>query len=549
MPLRYAVLPPLVGLMMVVAVVAAVQTSPDRVAVAATLPEPDGVVQTVDAQLAADWAAEGWAAPAVADDLTLLRRLSLALHGTVPSLEEIRAFEADGQPRRIERWTRTMLTDERFGRYWSERLARPMVGTATEPFAIFRRDRFTDWLAERLRTDQPWDQTVRHLIADEGGWTDTPSVNFITSQLSDDQIDRNALAARTVRVFLGQRIDCAQCHDHPFDRWKQGEFEGLAACYGQSGLSIGGLTDKADRVFEVQDRETLEMQPVDPAFPFGADWVDPSVRPRQQLADWVTHAHNRRFDRAIVNRTWTLLLGRPLVPGRPVDDLPDPVDGAEAVDGAASETPMLDALADDFRDGDRRLHRLVEAITATAAFRASSQTELPADDIAAAEEVWAVRPLVRLRPEQMIGSMLQAGSIRTIDRDSHWFVRFLRLVRENDFVKAYGDAGEDELAARSATIPQALLRMNGQLARELSEATPLSASGRVSMLRLPAEQTVETAYLVCLTRRPTPEEKAFFAAAIEEAAEADATDQDVRSHAIEDLFWTLFNSPEFSWIR
>ena len=548
MTLRMALLPLAVGSLVVAVVVAAARIEPVAVSTPAATPEGRAVATQANDLLRVGWRAEGLPDAAPADDLTVLRRLTLALHGTVPSLEEIRAFEADDSPERLRRWTRRTVRDDRFGRYLAERLARPMVGTAREPFGVYRRDRLTDWLAGQLNENVPWSDTVTRLIADEGVWTDTPSVNFLTSQISQDDLDENALAARTVRAFLGQRIDCAQCHDHPFDKWKQDQFEGLAACFGQSGLSIGGMMDDPKKTYEVQDRETLEMTAIDPAFPFGDDWLSAEqrqARPRAQLAAWVTHEENHRFDRAIVNRVWTLMLGRPLVPNRPVDDLPDPIDPVDRLFDDENPHAVLDLLADDFRASGRRLHRLVETIAATDAFLASTRQPDGVDsddfDRELAEELWAVRPLVRLRPEQMIGSMLQAGSVRTIDRDSHLFVRFLRFVRENDFVNQYGDAGEAELADRSATIPQALLRMNGKLARELSEATPISAAGRIAAVQKDDAKLVETAYLVCLTRRPGEEEAAFF---VDSLATADN-----RERAVEDLFWTLFNSPEFSWIR
>ena len=517
------------------------------------------IVEEVNWTLADAWELEEFEPPAVADDLTILRRLSLALHGTIPSLEEIRQFEADTEPDRLTRWTRRLLDDPRFGNYFAERLARPLVGADAGPFILFRRDRFTAWLAERLMTDEPWDATVRHLIADEGLWTDTPSVNFVTMQFTNDEkaVDASRLTARTVRAFLGQRIDCAQCHDHPFEQWKQSQFEGLAAHYAQPSIGIGGMKDNPETSYVLQDAETLEDRTIDPALPFGDEWLVSTaaltnedvetMRPRRQLALWVTSEENHRFDRAIVNRVWTLMMGRPVVPSRPVDDLPDPVDPIDRAFGDEhDEWAVLDLLADDFRSSGRHLHRLIETIAASEAFRATSQSDHIGSQRDRAEDVWAVRPLVRLRPEQMIGSMLQAGSIRTIDRDSHLAVRFLRLVRENDFVRDYGDAGEAELDDRSATIPQALLRMNGKLADELSEASPMTAAGRLAMVESDPTRFVETAYLICLTRRPTDAEREYFVGELTTAAEEGP---EAREQAVQDVFWTLFNSPEFSWVR
>lgn len=528
----------LVGTVVLWAANSSINTSP----VAAQSNVSDLVVSQIDEVMAERWANLNVSPAQTADDLTVLRRLSLTLHGTVPSLEEIRRFEADDRPDRLRYTVSEKLRDPRFGNYFAERIARGLVGTDTNPFLIFRRDRYTAWLAESLTNDRPWDELARAMLSDSGVWTETPSVNFITKAIANNELNEAELTARSARVFLGQRIDCAQCHDHPFDHWKQSEFEGIAAHFGQSGVSIVGIRDQPDKDYTVQDRETLEDRTVDPVVPFRPEWVPEEGTRREKLAHWMTHPAQQRFDRAIVNRVWALMFGLPFLPDRAVDDLPDP----ENTDYAA-DLEALDILADDFRTHGRKIHRLVETIAATKAFRLS--TDAPndlTDDLAVsdAEHSWAVRPLIRLRPEQMIGSMLQAASLKTIDQNSHLFTRFLRFTRENDFVRDFGDAGERELEDRSATISQALLRMNGQLSSELSQANPFLAGGRILMATDNNAKAVEIAYLVTLTRRPTAEESEHF------LAQLDATkSSDDRGEAMQDLLWALFNSPEFSWIR
>ena len=182
-----------------------------------------------------------------ADDLQVLRRLSLALHGTLPSLEEIRLFENETDSGRLARWTERMLADDRFADYFAERLARSLVGVENGQFIVFRRDRFVDWLRNQLKINRPYDEMARDMIAGQGLWTGQPQTNFITAGLANGELDENKLAGRSVRAFLGQRIDCAQCHDHPFDHWKQHDFEGLAAFYGQVQPSIVGVEDESLR--------------------------------------------------------------------------------------------------------------------------------------------------------------------------------------------------------------------------------------------------------------------------------------------------------------
>jgi hypothetical protein len=175
-------------------------------------------------------------------------------------------------------------------------------------------------------------------------------------------------------------------------------------------------------------------------------------------------------------------------------------------------------------------------------FRTSSTlAEVSEDDYSTAAEQWAVFPLSRLRPEQVIGAMIQAGRLQTIDQNSNLLARTIRFFREQDFVGEYGDAGEAELDARSGTVSQALLRMNGKLTRELFEAGAFSSAGRLSAMASNDDQLVELCFLVTLARRPTAEERQFFIPSIEGTKNKD------RGRATEDLLWSLVNSAEFSW--
>jgi hypothetical protein len=503
-------------------------------------PQPDdlanirAVDQRVDHFFTQRWQENGIVPAAAADELQILRRLSLALHGTVPSLEEIRRFDADHQPDRLERWTIQLLRDRRFADYFSVRMARSLIGAEVGQFIIFRRDRFTNWLADQIHEDRPYDEIVREMIADEGLWTGEPSTNFITQAAVDGVLDANKLAGRTSRAFLGQRIDCAQCHNHPFAEWKQAQFEGLAACYGQARITGLGIHDNEKLTWKTEDRMTQEPREVSPVVPFGAEWWPAEGTVRERLAGWITHADNRRFERAVVNRVWGLLFARPW--HAPVDDIPNPNETADV------DRDLLDLLGRDFREHNCDLRRLVFLITASQPFRLSSQH--PAyesgeriDDV---ETHWAAFPLARLRPEQMIGAMVQAASIKTIDQNSHLVTRLFRLIRESDFVKEYGDLGETELEERTGTIPQALLRMNGRFAEEMSNAGPFNATGRIAGLAASDDECLDISFLCCLARRPTAEERAFYLAELQARPNQ-------RGNVVEDLYWALFNSPEFCW--
>lgn len=518
-------------------------------------------VTRLNAEFQKQWQAEGVEAAGRADDLSVLRRLSLALFGTLPSLEDIRRFEADDKPDRIDRWVLGMLKDSRYSDYFAERLARSLVGVEGGPFIIYRRDRLTAWLAEQLRRDVSWSQITTELIAAEGLWTDAPAANFITvARMDDETLDVNKLAGRTVRTFLGQRIDCAQCHDHPFDsQWKQNDFEGLAAFFCQATVTVGGVTDQRTQ----EDEKTVVYKVVDPgadeaearvvpeAVPFSSEWLPADGNLRQRLAEWITHTENRRFERAITNRVWGFMLGKPLYD--PVDDLPHPVDG---------EQDALDILGHEFRARGDRLSVLIRMIALSDVFQLSSESLTANEaDYQAQVDAWAVFPLVQLRPEQVIGSLFQAAHVRSIDQNSNLFARLQKFGNENDFTNEYGDMGDDELLQQVGTIPQALLRMNGRFSAELSKAELLTAAGQIIRFSPDNAAIVENSYLACLGRRPTDEEQQYFLGLLNNTfetaadqrqsgsqdAESDSKPDRLQADVVQDLFWTLFNSPEFSW--
>ncbi len=541
---------PVLGVMLLLAWMVAAAAFPKievSIADESNLPVPSDVEQVVtdlNRFFEKQWKEEGIESSEPAPELAVLRRLSLSLHGTIPSLEEVRRFESDKRENRLAHWCREMLEDRRFSDYFAERIARSYVGTQGEPFLVFRRDRFTSWISQQLRANRPYDEFVREIISQQGLWTGKPATNFITHSVMDDAPTPNKLAGRTVRAVLGQRMDCAQCHDHPFADWKQEEFEGLAAFYGQVKLSAFGIEDDTSKKYEIEDRETLEKREIAPAVPFGQQWIPAEGTEREKLARWCTHPENRRFARATVNRVWALMFGKAYSEGAPyytpVDDLPDP-----ETDLSQTQVTVLDILADDFVKNGYNIKRLIEVIAASRPFRLDSKYETEDDDLLRHMiDYWAVFPLIRLRPEQVVGSMLQAASIKTIDQNSNLLTRTFKLIRETDFINEYGDAGDEELDERTGTVSQALLRMNGELARDTTKPSPFNATPRIAKISGSPRTMLENSYLVCLSRRPTEQEQQYF---LTLWAEKQNNKNNNKSQKTYDLHWVLFNTPEFSW--
>jgi len=224
----------------------------------------------------------------------------------------------------------------------------------------------------------------------------------------------------------------------------------------------------------------------------------------------------------------------------PVDDLPDPPAPSAPPDGGVADDPV-DLLAADFRDHGCDLRRLFSILTRSRLFRLSSRHALR-DEAAgngALDAAWAAFPITPCSPDVMITALVQATSLRTIDRGSHLLTRTIRFFREVDFIRDYGPTDDANGRREPATIPQTLVRMNGRLARELVEANPFTAAGRIARLAGDDEARLELAFLAMLTRRPTPEERSALRSLLTTAPS--------RPAGMQDLCWALMISVEFGW--
>tara|TARA_R110002049_G_scaffold285698_3_gene466888 strand:+ start:40905 stop:42533 length:1629 start_codon:yes stop_codon:yes gene_type:complete len=474
-----------------------------------------------------------------ADWMTICRRLSLALVGSGMSVEEIRELQTLPVHRREHVHLENLLRDRRFHNYWAERYTRFLVGTDEGPFIVYRRRRFRTWLSDAIAQNRRYDQIVRDLITAEGLWTDRPEVNFytVTFDSGNNAPDPVRLAARTSRAFLGLRIDCLQCHNDFLGNVNLGDTEspreGLQTDFHQlaaffTAAKYNGLqgirSGKSDYKYQYLDAD--EEVNVPAAVPYSPSLLPQQGNDRYRLAAWITHKDNRQAARAAVSHVWALMYGRPA--GDAVDNLP--------ID--ETSTPVLEALTDDFIQHDFNLRRLIRVIARSDAFRVDSRAIF--DVTPDHEAATAVFPLVRLRPEQVAGSVLQSARIKKTDRESSLFVQLQTFGQSNDFIRRYGDLGEDEFSSDSVTITQRLLTMNGRMLRESIKSNPiLNASSHIAMFAKEDDRAIETVYLATVNRMPTEAERSHFTERFAETKN--------RTRAIEDLFWVLLNSTELAW--
>ncbi|HBJ34782.1 MAG TPA: hypothetical protein DDZ51_08470 [Planctomycetaceae bacterium] len=531
-------------------------------------PSVEQAIDDLDAAFSAIWTEKGVEVASEADWLTISRRLSLALVGSGLPLEEIRVLQSLPAQQRLQYQIGRLLRDPRHHDYWAERWTRTVVGASEGPFITYRRRRFRLWLSDAIATNRRIDVLVRQMVTGRGLPTDRPEVNFLTVTMDSDeqgQPDPIRLAARTSRAFLGLRIDCLQCHDDFLGNASLGEkgelregtqqdFHSLAAFYSSARFNgLQGIRD-VQHPYDYQFLDTDEAVTVEPAVPFNKHLLPTEGDARQRLAVWLTHPENDQFSYAIVNRVWALMFGRALTDA--VDDL--------RLDQPPH--PAVKVLAEELVSSGYDLRHLIRVIAGSRAFQLSSEADF---EITPAHEAnWSVFPLARLRPEQVAASVIQAARVKTVDRDSSLVVQLQKFGGMNDFVTRYGDIGEDEFEQESVTITQRLLMLNGELVREHGESNPLlNSTSHINMFSRSDAEAIENIYLCVLNRLPDPEEAAIYSDRLQGSV-SDSQDPKARLRQVarqkvvgltnpqarrprekflEDMFWVLTNSSEFSW--
>lgn len=463
------------------------------------------------------------------DDATFQRRLFLNTLGTIPTAEEVRTFLADGSTDRRRRLIDEILQRPEYADYWAMKWADVLL---VDRKAIGERGayEFHRWLRSQLARNRPYDEWVHELLTASGNSARFGPVNFFRAARTPDDLTRTVSQA-----FLGIRLDCAQCHHHPFDRWGQADFYGLAGFF--NGMERQSLSPDREIVFHsgTQPAKLPLTGKTVPIRPPG----DASVKvpadgdPRFVLADWVTSPENPYFARLAANRLWKQFLGRGLV--EPEDDL-------RATNPATNE-PLLDYLANDLVEHQFDLKALMRLILNSRVYQLSSRTnETNADDNQNFSR-YSVRRLpaevlldaissVADVPEKFSGMPAGTRAIQLWDNrlPSYFLDTFGRSPRESPC--ECGRSG-------APTMAQALHLMN---APEL-ESKVAHPDGRAARLAR-GEQTVaamtDELTLTALGRFPTVEER--------RVAERLFAASD-RRQAAEDYLWVLLNSYDFLFVH
>jgi len=501
----------------------------------------------VDRHTSAKWRKLALKPSDLSSDEQFLRRISLDLTGTLPTPAKVREFLANKAPDKRARLVEELLETPEYGyifaNKWADILRVKRDGNNARMAGTFS---FHHWIKQAMLDDMPFDQFARAVLTATGEEKTNPPTLWTKSITNPEQFVDD-----TAQVFLGLRLTCAQCHHHPYEKWSQDDYWGLAAFFGRIGrkeITLPGhdngqpvkttyiVTNSGGSVANKRTNQPAPIKPLDAPPMIVPEDEDPRVK----LADWMTAPKNPFFARAVVNRYWGHFFGRGIVD--PIDDM--------RVTNPPSNPELLDALTEDFIKHGYSLKHLVRVIVNSRTYQLSS---LPNETNAPDKQNFA-----RYYPRRMSAEILHDAVCHLADApstfgglptDSLSPRRALALPDEafsTYFLDVFGkpqriSACECERVGE-ANLAQALHLLNsddiqGKVGR---------AGGRADTLATkdprPDSEKLDDLFLWAFSRKPTKEQKE---AALAHIAKHGAN----KKVAYENILWALMNSKEFLFIQ
>ena len=485
----------------------------------------------IDELAAAKWKKLGLRPSPPADDATFLRRVTVDVCGRLPTADEARAFLADGRADRRARLIDRLLDSPDYPAYfalrWGSILRNSNLAGSTQAAYAFH-----NWIKDKIARNRPYDEFVRGIVAAAGEWQDAPAINWYW-QMRDDQLHQ--VTADTAQVFLGVRLQCARCHHHPYERWGQDDYYGLAGFFTRLGRKSFG---EPPPYFAASTVTTGEKNPrtgkvPEPKFLDGAvARFTPEEDPRHALVDWMAKPDNPFFARTLVNRLWGHFLGRGLF--HEVDDLRD--------SNPPSNPELLDALAKDFVKHKFDVKHVIRTIVNSRVYQLSAEpTAANKDDRQNFARYYARRLIAEVffdAVNQVTGARAGFGGVdakaRAVDLPHEGFGSYFL----DTFDRPRRVTGCECERSSGATLAQVLLLANSDEIENKLRA----GDGRIAILmksKKPVPAAIEDLYLTAYARRPT-------------TAELDRTvayvgRQSNKQQALEDVLWVILNSKEFTF--
>jgi hypothetical protein len=475
------------------------------------------------------WKKLGLTPTPICDDATFIRRVTLDANGRLPTSKEVREFLADPNPDKRALWIDRLLDSPEYASYfalrWGSILRNSNLAGADQASYAFH-----NWLKDMLARNRPYDEFVRGIIAASGEWQDAPAINWYW-QSRDDQLHQ--VTADTAQVFLGQRLQCARCHHHPYERWSQDDYYGLAGFFTRLGRKSFGQPPPyyASATATTGERNPRTKQVPEPKYLNGDIAIfSPDEDPRHGLVDWMARPENPFFARSLVNRLWGHFFGRGLV--HEVDDM--------RATNPASNPQLLQALAQDFIDHRFDIKHMCRLMLNSNVYQLGSE---PTEGNNKDRQNFARYYGRRMIAEVFLDSVDQATGTKTKFNGVASSARAVDLPHENfgshfldTFDRPRRVTGCECERSSGATLAQVLILANS----DETENKIADGQGIVAQLvknQTTAEEIVDELYLRSLSRFPTPAEREkakYFIDALENKTEA-----------YQDLLWTLMNSREF----
>ncbi len=512
---------------------------------AAQPPNPAVVARQVDQLLQEELPELSSVAQGRCDDATFLRRVYLDLVGRAPTADEISWFLLDTSPDKRRQVVAELLNSPEYGQHWAGYWRDVVFYRASDPRARVGVESFERFMAEALNRNVSWDKIATEIITATGDVRQRGATGLILAQMGDAEL----IAAEVSRIFLGIQVQCAQCHDHPTDRWRRQQFHELAAFFPRT--KIRPMRTAQGRTFVVFSLERpvrgrrrlrwrLEHYMPDLNNPQAEGTLmrpkffltgrslppgTPDLVRRRTLAQWITSPRNRWFAKAFVNRMWYELVGRGFY--EPVDDL--------GPDRKPVAPRTLNRLCRGFIDSGYNIKWLMAVICTTEAYQRALGPQDSAQQVAFAsgtatrlhaDQVWQVlrdllQPVAGISPRRNT----PAGRARLV------------AAARRQFRQIFGFDPSTPADEVQGSIPQALFLMNNPFLQRVMSARPGTMLGQLLREFPDNEPAVRELYLRVLSREPKPSEMEKALAYIHQVGD--------RAEAFEDLLWALVNSTEF----
>lgn len=486
------------------------------------------VAKFIDAQVSAKLAAEKVPASPTCTDEEFVRRVYLDISGVIPTAEQAKAFldskAADKRAKLIDE----LLDSPNHARHRADIWMSLLVQRTSDNRRV-NFDSMRTWLTGQFAANVPWDKLVTEMLTATGDQEKAPAVGFF---LSNNTVDK--MTDEVAKAFLGVQLQCAQCHDHKFNDWKQTEYWAMAQFFMK--VQVGGLgKEQTPGIQETQNVRRNKMNPlpesakaVEPKFLQGASPTMAKSEPyRPVLAKWMTAPTNPFFAKAMTNRVWAELFGRGIV--NPVDDM--------VGQNLPSHPELLAGLAGDFAANGFDVKHLVRSVCNSQAYQRSSKAT--AGNESAAPHMYAKATVKVLSPEQLFDSL--AAVTRFVDQPGKMRDKSVKGVPQQarDRFVAFFLAGAEMVSPieYEAGIPQALKLMNS---KQTGTANPQIVRNVVGSAR--GVEAIEKIYLATLSRRPTSDEVSRLTKYLNESG-------GVSQDALGDVLWAVLNSSEFTFNR